>query len=151
VRVLSAGPPPVSYVPRRSGFGAGTRDPRGRPNVLRIVLADAVYDAVHIETLVQLSTDVDDMDGEQLAGVADLLRAEGALDVVLVPTLMKKGRPGTRIEVLSTGARAVALEELLFTHSSSIGVRRLWVERAALPRVERTVAVLDHDVRVKLV
>src|SRR5581483_10739821 len=106
VRVLSAGPPPVSYVPRRSGFGAGTRDPRGRPNVLRIVLADAVYDAVHIETLVQLSTDVDDMDGEQLAGVADLLRAEGALDVVLVPTLMKKGRSRSRSCCSRTAARS---------------------------------------------
>jgi uncharacterized protein (TIGR00299 family) protein len=151
VRVLSAGPPPASYVPRRSGFGAGTRDPHGRPNVLRFVLADITGDAVRVEALVQLSTDVDDMDGEQLAGLAELLRSEGALDVVLIPTLMKKGRPGTRIDALCTASRADALERVLFMHSSTIGVRRAVVERSALPRVERTVRVLDHEVRVKLV
>lgn len=152
VRALSVGPPPGSYVPVRSGFGAGTKDPHGRPNALRLVLAEpAVRDGVQVDMLVQLGTDIDDMDGEQLANVADVLRAEGALDVVLVPTLMKKGRPGVRVEVLATAARASHLEALLFTHSSAIGVRRAWVERDALPRRQHTVRVLDHEVSVKLV
>lgn len=152
VRTLSSGAPPASYVPLRSGFGAGTRDPHGRPNALRIVLAEqSVRDGVVIDDLVQLATDIDDMDGERLAGVADLLRDAGALDVVLQPTIMKKGRPGMRIEVLCRPAIADRIEQALFVHSTSIGVRRARVERAALPREERTVRVLDHNVRVKVV
>lgn len=153
VRVLSAGPPPASYVPVRSGFGAGTRDPRGRPNALRLVLAEPARrdDAVQVDHLVQLATDIDDMDGEELAGVAQVLRDSGALDVVLSQTIMKKGRPGTRIEALCRPAKADQVERALFVHSTSIGVRRTRVERSALPREERTIRVLDHDVRVKMV
>jgi uncharacterized protein (TIGR00299 family) protein len=152
VRTLSSGPPPASYTPLRSGFGAGTKNPRGRANALRIILAEeGVRGGVEIDDLVQLATDIDDMDGEQLAAVADLLRESGALDVVLTPTIMKKGRPGTRIEVLCRPPAADEMERALFVHSSSIGVRRSRVARSALPREERTIRVLDHDVRVKLV
>lgn len=152
VRTLAVGPPPMQYVPLRSGYGAGTKDPRGRANALRIVLAEeSARDGLEIDELVQLATDVDDMDGEHLAAVADLLRDAGALDVVLHPTIMKKGRPGTRIDVLCRPAMADSMEQALFVHSTSIGVRRARVERAALPREERTIRVLDHDVRVKIV
>lgn len=152
VRTLSSGPPPASYTPLRSGFGAGTQNPRGRANVLRIILAeDDAHDGVEIEELVQLATDVDDMTGEQLAAVADIMRENGALDVILTPTIMKKGRPGTRIEVLCRPPVADELERALFVHSSTIGIRRARVQRSALPRDERTIRVLDHDVRVKLV
>lgn len=152
VRVLSSGPPPASYVPRRSGFGAGTRDPHERPNALRLVLAEPqARGNVVVEHLAQLITDVDDMEGELIAGAAETLRREGALDVVLVPTLMKKGRPGTRVEVLCSPEHADALEAALFAHTTAIGVRRVQVERAALPREEGTVSALDHDIRVKIV
>jgi uncharacterized protein (TIGR00299 family) protein len=152
VRTLSSGPPPASYTPLRSGFGAGTKNPRGRANALRIIIAEEnAHEGVEIDELVQLATDVDDMDGEQLAAVADLLRASGALDVVLTQVIMKKGRPGTRIEVLCRPFVADELERALFVHSSTIGVRRTRVERTALSREERTIRVLDHDVRVKLV
>ena len=152
IRVLSSGPPPASLTPVRSGFGAGTKDPKGRPNALRIVVAEMVAaQGVAVEYLVQLATDIDDMDGEQLAAVAERLRNEGALDVVLLETLMKKGRPGTRIEVLAGRDMADRLEELLFSHSSSIGVRRTLIERHALPRAVHTVHALDHDIRVKVV
>ncbi len=152
VRTLSSGRPPASYTPLRSGFGAGTKDPRGRANALRIIIAEEnAQRGVEIDELVQLATDIDDMAGEQLAAVADTLRASGALDVVLTQVIMKKGRPGTRIEVLCRPSVADELERALFVHSSTIGVRRARVERAALSREERTIRVLDHDVRVKLV
>ncbi|HVE78795.1 MAG TPA: LarC family nickel insertion protein, partial [Gemmatimonadaceae bacterium] len=154
VRVLSRGAPPPEYVPRRSGFGAGTKDFPGRANALRLVLADerppsAVDDGA--ETVVVLAADVDDMSGEYLAAVADSLRAAGALDVVLVATAMKKGRPGTRVEVLATPADADRLEDRLLLESSTIGVRRAEVRRRALPRRSVTVDVLGHPVSVKLV
>lgn len=152
VRILSSGPPPSSYTPLRSGFGAGTRNPRGRANALRIIVAEASWrEGVEVDDLLQLATDIDDMSGEQLAAVAELLRGSGALDVVLTPTIMKKGRPGTRIELLCHPAAADEMERALFVHSSTIGVRSHRVARSALRREERTIRVLDHDVRVKLV
>jgi uncharacterized protein (TIGR00299 family) protein len=151
VHVLSLGPPPSEYVPLRSGFGAGTKDFAGRANALRIVIAEVSGVDDGIEELVQLASDIDDMTPEYLAAVADLLRAAGALDVVLLPTTMKRGRPGTRIEVLVRPAEAGGLEEILLRESTTIGVRRSTVRRRALPRELRTVEVLGHRVSVKVV
>jgi uncharacterized protein (TIGR00299 family) protein len=154
VRVLSSGPTPARYVPRRSGFGAGTRDFPGRANALRIVLADPAGDgapANGTESLCVLAADVDDMAGEYLAAAADSLRAAGALDVVLLATTRKKGRPGTRIEVLAAPDDADALERRLLLETTTIGVRRHAVSRRALPRERRVVTVLGHEVGVKVV
>jgi pyridinium-3,5-bisthiocarboxylic acid mononucleotide nickel chelatase len=151
VRVLSSGMPPREYIPRRSGFGAGTKDFRDRANALRIVLADVVSSAEGRESLVQLSADVDDMTPEYLAAAADALRIQGALDVVMLPLHMKKGRAGTRVEVLAEQSAASHLEEQLLRETSTIGVRRWTVERRALIREIREVSVLGHRLRVKVV
>jgi len=156
VRELASGPPPAEYVPLRSGFGAGTKNPIGRANALRLVLAEHAEAAVGaptddaLETLVMLAADVDDMTGEQLADLGDALRDGGAADVVQTATVMKKARPGVRVEVLAHPAHADALESLLFARSTTLGVRRTTVRRRALPRRMATVAVLGHDMRVKL-
>jgi pyridinium-3,5-bisthiocarboxylic acid mononucleotide nickel chelatase len=149
VRVLSRGAPPRAFIPLRSGYGAGTKDFVGRPNALRLILADRADESGR-EQLVTLTADIDDMPGEYVADVADALRAAGALDVVLVSTVMKKGRPGVRIEVLAPVAHADALETQLLDQSTTLGVRRAVVERRALPRVMRTVHVLGHPIQVKL-
>ena len=154
VRVLSSGPPPGEYTPLRSGFGAGTKDFPGRPNALRVVLAEGAGKSrahEHAEQLAVLASDIDDMTGEALAALSDRLRGAGALDVVLIPTLMKKGRPGIRIEILSVESDASRLEDLLLIESSSIGVRRTTVARRALPRTRSEVTVLGHTIAVKVV
>jgi uncharacterized protein (TIGR00299 family) protein len=153
VKVLSAGPPPAVYVPVRSGFGAGTKEFKDRANALRIILAD-VDDSMSRdgrEELVMLACDVDDMSPEYLAAVADRARADGALDVVLLSTTMKKGRTGTRFEVLSRPADADRFERLLLSETTSIGVRRSDVTRVALHRRAEQVDVLGHSVGVKIV
>lgn len=155
VRILSSGPPPAEYVPRRTGYGAGTKDFAGRANALRIILADV--DAAPAERsgdrerIVVMACDVDDMSPEYLAAVADRLRADGALDVVLLGTTMKKGRQGTRIEVLGRPEQADLLERLLLSETTTIGVRRSEVSRVTLARKERTIQILGHAVRVKIV
>lgn len=156
VRVLSGGPPPGEFIPRRSGYGAGTKDFKGRANALRIILADAGReragaDGDGVEDLVVLATDIDDMTGEYLSALAETLRARGALDVVMLATTMKKGRPGVRLETLVRERDAAALETLLLAESTSIGVRRIAVERRALARRLETVTVLGHTVRLKVV
>ncbi|HTK49964.1 MAG TPA: nickel pincer cofactor biosynthesis protein LarC [Gemmatimonadaceae bacterium] len=152
VHVLSTGAPPVEYVPRRSGFGAGTKDFAGRANALRIVLADveARHDGTR-ERAASIVCDVDDMSPEYVAAVADRARADGALDVVLLPVTMKKGRQGTRIEVLCRPEDAERFESLLLRETTTIGVRRGDVSRAVLARDEIAVDVLGHAVRLKVV
>jgi uncharacterized protein (TIGR00299 family) protein len=151
VKVLSLGAAPPEYRPLKSGYGAGTKDPIGRANVLRIVLADAAVRREECQTLVLLSSDMDDMTGEYVAAAADLIREAGALDVTLIQTIMKKGRPGVRVEMLCRPADAARLEALLLRESSTIGVRRTEVSRRALPRSESSIDVFGHRVSVKTV
>jgi hypothetical protein len=91
------------------------------------------------------------MTGEYIASAAELLRDAGALDVVLVQTIMKKGRPGVRVEVLCRPADTTRLEEILLRESSTIGVRRTPVNRRALHRTAGVVEVFGHAVSVKTV
>jgi uncharacterized protein (TIGR00299 family) protein len=158
VRVLSSGPPPKEYVPIRSGFGAGTKDFRNRANALRVILAEVADDTSALgasttrsEQLVELVCDVDDMSPEYLAAVADKVRCAGALDVVTLGVGMKRGRPGTRIEVLCRPNDALRLEEMLLVESSTIGVRRRAVERRALVREVIEITVLGQTISAKLV
>ena len=110
-----------------SGYGAGTRELSSRPNVLQLVLGDAV-DAGAAGTgdgqpLVELSANVDDATGEQLAhDVAELLEA-GAADAWITPVVMKKGRPGHVVSVLADPALAAPLAAVLTTETGSLGVR----------------------------
>ncbi len=160
VRVLSGGRAPHEFTSVTSGFGAGTKDFPDRANALRIVLADASLPLAGaqgqppregVDQLWMIAADMDDATGEELAEVADAARNAGALDVTLLQTLMKKGRPGVRIEVLARPEQAEALEALLLADSSTIGVRRHPVIRTALPREERRVQLLGHEVRLKVV
>lgn len=155
VRVLSEGAAPAEFTPRASGFGAGTKDFPDRANALRIVIADAAVGAAAgasgVESLTVLAADIDDATGEQLAAAAELLRDAGALDVTLLQILMKKGRPGVRVEVLCTPDTADHMQELLLRESTTIGVRRSTVQRHALPRAFREVTVDGQPVGLKTV
>ena len=154
VRELSTGTPPDEYVPRASGFGAGAKDFAGRANALRIVLADVdARTAVdgQREPIALVAADLDDMSPEYLAAVADRARVEGALDALLVPVTMKKGRQGTRVEILCRPEDAARFEALLLRETSTIGVRRTEWSRSVLPREERLTDVLGHSVRLKVV
>ena len=153
VRVLSSGPPPSEYVPRASGYGAGSKDFPGRANALRVILADVASGGAGSarERVLVLACDVDDMSPEYLAGVVERVRGDGALDVVLLATMMKKGRQGTRVEVLCRPVDADRFEGLLLRETTTIGVRRSEVTRVTLPRTQGEVNVLGHAVRVKIV
>jgi len=151
VRVLSEGPPPDAYVPVTSGFGAGTKDFAGRANALRIVIADTVENGGADETLSELACDIDDMSPEYLAAVADRVREAGALDVTLLAATMKRGRPGTRVEVLCRLSDARRIEDLLLVETTTIGVRQRTVRRRALPRELVRLSLLGHEIAAKLV
>ena len=148
IRTLTGGdPPPATFVPLATGFGAGSRDPRDRPNCLRLVLIEEGHGAE--EELELLQTDVDDMPPEYVPPLQQELLRAGALDCVVVPVLMKKGRPGYRVEALVRATEARAVREALFATSSSIGIRGWTVTRAALPRREAQSEWRGQTIRVK--
>lgn len=156
VRVLSEGPPPGEFVVRRSGFGAGTKDFKDRANALRIWIADhdastRVQHDAGGETVFVIAADLDDSTGEAVAALADRLRDAGALDVVLLQTVMKKGRPGLRVEALAAPDRVDALERLLLTESTSIGVRSYVASRRVLKRERVVVRVEGQEIALKVV
>jgi uncharacterized protein (TIGR00299 family) protein len=156
VRVLSQGPPPAEYTPIGSGFGAGTKDFPNRANALRIIMGVSTaetldYGGTAQDMVFVVTADVDDATGEELAQVAQTMREAGALDVVLIPILMKKGRPGTRIEVLAGPDDAETIAARLLKESTSIGVRSYPAFRSVLPRETVTVTVEGLEVRLKVV
>lgn len=140
---------PDAFTPLRTGFGAGTRDPDDRPNVLRLIEAE-VADAP-AETVWLLQADLDDMAPEYLAAAQQALLEAGALDAVVVPVTMKKGRAGLRLEVLTAADDVASLESALFRHTTTIGVRRWPVQRTALERAEEEQDFQGQRIRWKRV
>ncbi len=148
----SYGPmPPMSV--DRIGYGAGTKDFDGAPNVLRVVVgerAGAHAEAQKTGGVVEVVCEIDDMNPQLFGPVTDLLVNAGALDVFLTPVQMKKGRPGTLLTVLATEAGRTAITEILFRETTTIGVRFHRVERETLDRRWQDVSVDGGLVRIKV-
>ena len=138
---------PVEAVYGRSGFGAGTRDPEGRPNCLRLIecqVTEPSGPAVYV-----LQADVDDLAPEYVAAAREDLTDAGALDVVVTRVDMKKERPGVRLDVLVPEPKLSQVVEAMFVGTSTIGVRYWPTERAVLERTEDVVEWEGQRVRVK--
>ena len=129
------------------GHGAGSRDTPGRPNVLRIIVGEEAAGAS--ERVLVLETEIDDMPAQLYGPLMDHLLAAGALDVLYTAVQMKKGRPGLLVTVLCDPSRREALEEVLFTETTTLGVRRQEWERTALERDRVTVETVHGTVAIK--
>ena len=125
----------VTFTAEAIGYGAGTRDDAGVPNLLRVTVGTA---AAAAGELVELQCQLDTATGEQVGWLLDELLRQGAVDAFAVPVTMKKGRPGLLITVLCDDARAGPLANLLLEESSSLGVRRHRVARTVLERWQET-------------
>lgn len=138
--------PAPAFRPEAVGVGLGSRR-LDRPNLLRLVLADPLEPpldpglpgacsdpAVQLETLLQQQAQIDDASAEDLAVLAEHLRAAGALEVFTQAVQMKKGRLGTLLTVLARPDQADALREVWWRHGTSLGVREQLQQRWALPR-----------------
>lgn len=123
--------PPVR--PEAVGYGAGTRDTPGRPNVLRLIVGSEEGHTAG-ERVVVLESELDDMSPQLCGPLMDRLLAAGALDAFYTPIQMKKGRPGLLVSVIAEPARREALEEVLFTETTTLGVRRQEWDRTMLDR-----------------
>lgn len=135
----------ADFVPLRSGFGAGSRDPSTHPNCLRVVLAEAEPDG----DMCVLQADIDDMSAEYVPALIDALYGAGATDVWTHPVQMKKGRTGLRVEALVTESRREETGRALFQASTTLGLRYWRVERQVLPRDAKTIEWRGFSIRVK--
>lgn len=102
------------------------------------------------QTLELLQADLDDESPEHLGAVVDDLLAAGALDAVLVPVIMKKGRPGVRLDVLLRHEDRERLAALVLRETTTLGVRVFSAHRYALARRQEVVPAFDQPVRVKV-
>jgi uncharacterized protein (TIGR00299 family) protein len=133
----------------RIGYGAGTRNPKGFPNALRLSVGDA-EEGARTETVTVLETALDDLSPQVLAWVAESALAAGALDVMLAPVVMKKGRAGTLLTVLCEAKDAQALERLILRETSTLGVRVRQEQRRSLERHHVAVSTAYGEIRVKV-
>jgi pyridinium-3,5-bisthiocarboxylic acid mononucleotide nickel chelatase len=134
--VKDYGPLPPMQV-GRIGYGAGTRDLEDRPNLLRILIGEAMRPRPSRRTddsVVILETNLDDTTGEQIGFAIEQLWREGALDVFSTPIYMKKGRPATLLTVIAKPEDRVAMERLMFQHTGTLGVRWRRQSRTTLAR-----------------
>jgi hypothetical protein len=133
-----------------SGFGAGGRD-LPIPNVLRLLLGEQpAADGLDTQTLAMLETNIDDLNPEFYDYVMARLFAAKALDVFLAPIQMKKNRPATLLRVLCNPADVDPLMEILFTETSTLGVRQQTITRHCLARSFQTVETPYGPVQVKI-
>ena len=134
----------------RIGYGAGTRNPKGFPNALRISVGEAEAVVGETERVTVLETALDDLSPQVLAWVAESALAAGAMDVMLTPVIMKKGRPGTLLTVLCHEANRPVLERLILRETSTLGIRIRQDRRSCLERRHVLVQTPYGEVRVKL-
>src|SRR5882762_4752015 len=116
------------------GYGAGTREYDKFPNVLRVLLGEAKSHATTDERLWMIETNIDDLSPQIIGHVMDRVFELGALDCYFTPVQMKKNRPGVLLSILCDAHEKEAVMELLFTETTTLGVRSYEVERRALER-----------------
>ena len=128
------GPVP-DCVPAGVGTGAGTADPEGHPNVLRVVVGEAAEAAGWTSAeMHRVDSTIDDLDPRLWPDVLEALRSAGAADAWCSPALMRKGRPGQVLSVLVEPERLDAVCREVFAQTTSLGVRVSPVERRSLRR-----------------
>jgi uncharacterized protein (TIGR00299 family) protein len=133
--------------PGRVGTGAGGRDPDGHTNVTRLVLGET-SDELH--SMVVVEANVDDLDPRLWPPTLAALISAGAADAWLTQILMKKGRPAYTVSVLADPRDIDPLRRVLFTHTTTIGIRQYPVSRTTLDREERRILVAGNEIRMKL-
>jgi uncharacterized protein (TIGR00299 family) protein len=154
------GPQPAMTV-SAIGYGAGTADLEGQPNVLRIMVGEAVGVgkekgaqpglAVPLdEEIAVVEANLDDMNPQIYGYFLEKALGMGALDVYTTPVQMKKNRPGTLLTVLCKPQDTNALMSLIFAETTTFGVRTYRAQRRVLPREWVSVATDYGDVRIKV-
>ncbi len=147
----SFGPQPAMSV-RAIGYGAGTADLEGQPNVLRIMIGEAAEKTVpgFDEEIAVIEANLDDMNPQIYGYFLEKALAAGALEVYTTPVQMKKNRPGTLLTVLCKPQETHTLMSLIFAETTTLGARTYRAGRRTLPREFVSVSTDFGDVRIKI-
>lgn len=153
----------ASFRIEKIGYGAGDKDAAGFANVLRVMLCEADLSGEERERnlsarsgcgevckQILISTNIDDMDAESFALACEILRENGALDVFSRSIFMKKGRMGFELNALCRKQDARNLKDLIFTHTTAIGVREVEVAKTELKREFVRVQTKFGEIGVKI-
>jgi len=142
--------PPMTV--EQVGYGAGSKDFPGRPNVLRLWVGQSAGGdrSLTVNEVVTIEANIDDMNPELYPYVAEQLFAAGALDVWLTPIQMKKGRPAVEISALATPADAEAVASAILRESTTFGVRLTRSQRRCVDRETVTVTTRYGELSVKV-
>ena len=135
------------------GYGAGTRESSEWPNVVRVMLGEKASTPSRFvsEQISIIEANLDDFSPQALAYTSEKLFAAGALDVAVIPAVMKKGRSGHFLSVICQPERQLPLQELILTETSTLGVRAYPAERLIAQRVWHPVAMAQGGtVRIKV-
>jgi uncharacterized protein (TIGR00299 family) protein len=138
---------PAGFITEKTAYGAGGWD-LDLPNVLRAEIG--FFQTLETRELLVLETNIDDCNPQLFDYVMEQIFQAGALDVWLTPVQMKKNRPAVTLSVLAPAALQSAVENILFTETTTIGIRRYAVQRTAAERREETVQTPWGAVRLKI-
>lgn len=153
--VRTTGRLPEHFSIAKIGLGAGKREYE-RPGILRAMVLNCdmeVYgkaDSQDADVIWKLETNIDDTTGENLGYVMDVLLHNGARDVFYTPIYMKKNRPAWLLSVICREEDISRLESIILRETTTIGIRRMKMERTVLPREEKTIETPFGEVRVKV-
>jgi uncharacterized protein (TIGR00299 family) protein len=156
------GPVPPMKIDR-VGYGAGDRDLQETPNVVRVLVGEAIAEPTlsevvagrqagrtRVERVAVLECEIDDMNPQIFGALMDQLYAAGALEVFYAAVQMKKNRPGTLMTIVANPAQREAMTEIVFRESTTIGVRYQELSRECLDREMVTVTTPLGPVRFKV-
>ncbi|MDX1371779.1 MAG: nickel pincer cofactor biosynthesis protein LarC [Nitrososphaeraceae archaeon] len=141
--------------PERIGLGTGNKKFDNYPNILRVVLGnDPQASMLNYEDIILLETNIDDLSGEILGNLIEVLMKEGAKDVTILPGITKKNRPTNVIRIITDKSKLNEMIEKLFLESGTAGIRIQEVKRIVLNRNIITISISlrnsTFDIRVKL-
>jgi uncharacterized protein (TIGR00299 family) protein len=144
------GPMPTMTV-RTSGYGSGKKRFGNRPNLLRVIIGDTVEDVFSgAPEIAVLETNLDDFSPQFYEPLTEKLLAAGAADVYLASIQMKKGRPATLLTILASPDKAESMAEILFTETTTLGLRYGTMRRLCLDREWVSVETEYGPIRVKI-
>ena len=144
---------PGRFVIKKTGIGAGKRSYE-RPSLLRVMLIEECSKTqeegrAEEDVIYKLETNIDDCTGEALGYVMDRLMEKGARDVHFLPVYMKKNRPAYELAVICDADKVNVLEQTIFQETTTIGIRRIRMERSILPREASTVMLREGELKIK--
>jgi uncharacterized protein (TIGR00299 family) protein len=143
------GPMPSMSIDR-VGYGAGDRDDPVTPNVLRVLIGRAADAPRTGDRVTVIECEIDDMNPQLFGVVMERLYAAGALEVFYTPVQMKKNRPGTLLTVVAAPALRAEMTDIVFSETTTIGLRHYDVDRECLEREIVSVATPIGAVRFKI-